>query len=223
MLLFFFMLISLLMMSDALQNSERFSEYYSVLLGFNAIGLLVLVALIAINLRNLVRQLRHRVAGARMTLRIVVVFAILSVTPVLVVYYFSLDFLNRGIDNWFDLRVENVLDDSLELSKLSFDQRMKEVLKQAQQIAEGFAGMSEAEVPFEIDEFRVRYRAEELTLMTRQGHIIASSVGDPGSLVPDRPDDAKLLRMLLRTFRVTVQVHGHDPGPIAFAGDMHRA
>ena len=119
--LFVFMLVSLLMMSDALQNSSRFGELYSGLLIFNTIGLLILAFLIALNLRRLIQQLRQKVAGAKLTIRMVLIFTVLSVTPVLILYYFSLDFLHRGIDSWFDLRVEQALDNSLDLSRLSIE------------------------------------------------------------------------------------------------------
>lgn len=193
--LFFLILASLLMMSDALQNSERFGQFYAVLLIFSAGGLVVLVILIAINLRHLNRQLRNKVAGSRMTVRIVTMFAILAVTPVLIVYYFSLDFLHRGIDNWFDLRLEQALEDSLELSQLALDQRMKKALKEAEQMANELAEITNAAVPFEIDDYRIRSGAEELTVMARQGSIIASSTADTASLVPDRPNKTILFQL----------------------------
>lgn len=194
-ILFVFMLSSLLMMSDALQNSERFGEYYSWLLIFNTIGLIVLVGLILASLRNLMHQLRHKVPGAKMTFRTVVMFAVLSVTPVLIVYYFSLDFLHRGIDSWFDVKVEKALDDSLELSRLSLEERMRDILKKTKLIADDFASITNIAVPFEIDDYRMRIGAKELTLMTRQGNFIASSTGDISSLVPNRPNDTILFQV----------------------------
>ena len=193
--LFFSILSSLLMMSDALQNSERFGQFYAVLLIFSAGGLLVLVTLIGISLRQLIQQLRNKVAGSRMTVRIVSMFAVLAVTPVLIVYYFSLDFLHRGIDNWFDLRVEQALEDSLELSQLSLDERMKKILKEAEQNANELAEITNVALPFDIDDYRIRSGAEELTIMTRQGSIIASSTTDTASLVPDRPNETILFQL----------------------------
>jgi len=193
--LFVFMLSSLLMMSDALQNSKHFGEYYSGLLIFNTLGLVVLVGLILANLRNLIRQLKNKVPGSKMTLRTVIMFAVLSVTPVLIVYYFSLDFLHRGIDSWFDVRVGNALDDSLELSRLSLEEREQDILKKTRQIAEDFAQISNVAVPFEIDDYRMRLGARELTLMTRQGRFIASSTGDISDLVPNRPNKAILFQV----------------------------
>ncbi|NKB38077.1 MAG: HAMP domain-containing protein [Gammaproteobacteria bacterium] len=193
--LFVFMLASLVMMSEALQNSERFDRLYSGLLLFISIGLVTLTILIGLNLRRLIRQLRKRIPGSRMTVRMVVMLSALSVTPVLIVYYFSLDFLHRGIDNWFDLEFEQALDDSLELSRLALDLRMKEILKQSEQIAGEFTEINNAAVPFEIDEYRVRSGAEEFTLLTRQGSIIASSTSDTLSFVPTQPNEAILFQV----------------------------
>ena len=194
-LLFVFMLISFLMMSDALQNSNRFGELYSGLLVFNTIGLVILAILIGLNLRRLVRQLRNKVPGSKMTFRLVATFSLLSVIPVLILYYFSLNFLHRGIDSWFDLRVEQALDDSLELSKQSIDLRMKELSRQTEQMAKEFANISDVEIPFEIDGYRSRSGAEELVLLTQQGVVIAYSLSDTSSLVPDRPDESILFQV----------------------------
>jgi len=193
--MFFFMLASLLMMSNGLQDSSHFGRLYLGLLIFNTLGLLTLIVLITLNLRRLIRQLRNRVPGARMTIRMVSMFTVLSVTPVLIVYYFSLDFLLRGIDNWFDLRVEQALNDSLELSRLSLDKRIRELLGTTKQIANELSDITDAAVPFEIDELRVRSGAKELTLLTLQGGIISSSADDPSRLVPDRPNEIILLRL----------------------------
>lgn len=189
------MLLSLIMMSNSLDDSDRFGNLFLYLLVFNTLGLLTLVSLIVLNFKRLRRDLKNKTAGAFMTVRMVIMFSILAITPVLVLYYFSLDFLLRGIDNWFDLRVEQALDDSLELSRLSLDGRMQELLKQTEHVAEEFSSMSDAATPFEIDELRVRIGADELTLLTRQGSILSSSSSDRSSLVPDLPDETVLLQL----------------------------
>ncbi len=194
-LLFLCMLGSLLALGSAMQNSTRFGDLYAPLLVFTGIGLLVLITLIGVNLRNLVVQLRSRAPGSRMTVRMVTLFSILALTPVLIVYYFSLDFLHRGIDNWFDVRVEQALDDSLELSQLSLELRMKEVLRQSQQAAQELSAFTNAAIPFEIDGFRLRSGAAELTILNRQGTFIASSSGDTGTLMPARLEERILFQV----------------------------
>ena len=193
--LFVFMLSSLLMMSKTLQNSELFDRFYLALLLFNTLGLISLSILIILNLKRLIRQLKNRVIGSRMTVRIVILFSLLSVTPVLVVYYFSLDFLHRGIDSWFDLRVEQALDDSLELSRLALDVRMRELLNTTEKIAEELAESNDSELTFYIDQIRERINANELTLLTKKGVIVVSSSNDTKSLLPNTPEEAILLRL----------------------------
>ena len=193
--LFICMLAALLLMSRSLQNSALFDRYYAGLLLFNAAGLVSLLILIGLNIKRLIRQFRARVAGSRMTLRMLLLFSLLAVTPVLIVYYFSLDFLHRGIDSWFDLRVEEALDDSLELSRLALDVRMRELLKTTEQTADELADIEPAGVVFEIDKTRARINADELTLMARNGAVIASSASDTGSLAPDSPGETVLLQL----------------------------
>ena len=194
--LFIFMLSSLLMMSKSLQNSELFDRFYLGLLLFNALGLISLSILIILNLKRLIRQLKNRVIGSRMTIRIVILFSLLSVTPVLIVYYFSLDFLHRGIDSWFDLRIEQALDDSLELSRLALDVRMRELLNTTEKIAEELSDTNDVELPSHIDQIRDRINADELTLLTRKGVVVVSSAEDTKSLVPNTPEETILLQLI---------------------------
>ena len=193
--LFFFMLASLVIMSQSLQNSELFNRYYSILLILNGLGLVSLIILIIFNIKRLIRQFKNKIIGSRMTVRMVMLFSILSVTPVLIVYYFSLDFLHRGIDSWFDLRVEQALDDSLELSRLALDVRMRELLNMTEKIAEELNESNDSELPFVIDQIRERVNANELTLLTREGVVIASSSIDTKSLIPVTPDKNILLQL----------------------------
>jgi len=105
--LFVLLLVSLYLLSDATDNSEHFGQMYSLLLIVNAASLVLLGALVVANIFTLIRQRRMNAAGARMTSRLVVMFVVLSIVPVSVVYYFSLQFLHRGIDSWFDVRIAN--------------------------------------------------------------------------------------------------------------------
>ena len=130
------LLASLVLMGRATQNSDRFGDLYSILLLTNTFGLLTFAILIGINLKKLMSDLRQKIPGARLNLRMLILFVVLAVTPVLVVYSFSLDFLRRGIDSWFDVRIEAALSSSLELGKEALDARMRELLTQTEQVAD---------------------------------------------------------------------------------------
>ena len=182
------------LMSNATQDSARFGELYSALLAINAVALIGLGALIARNLYHLLHQARERRPGARLTVRMVIVFVVLSVTPVTIVYYFSLQFLHRGIDSWFDVRIERALDDALDLSRTALGVRMRELLAQTARIASDLEPFTDEQAVGALDDARRLSGASELTLIGANGRIVGSSNTDPTSVVPSRPDDTILLQ-----------------------------
>ncbi|MGB5261193.1 MAG: ATP-binding protein [Gammaproteobacteria bacterium] len=191
--LFALLLVSLYLMSDATHNSERFGQIYSVLLGINALGLLFLGLLVAANIITLVRQQRNKAVGARMTSRLVIMFVILSVVPVLVVYSFSLQSIQRGIDSWFDVSIEEGLDDALDLSRAALDVRLNEVLEVAVRIADEVSKAAPTTVPLTLYDMRVRAGAAEVTLIGADGRIVASSSAELTRLMPSQPPGEILL------------------------------
>ncbi len=194
-LLFVLLLTSLSLMSAATQNSAIFSQLYSLLLGINVLAILLLLALIARHLFSLVRRYRNHEPGSRLTVRLVIMFVVLSVAPISVLYYFSLQFLNRGIDSWFDLRVEQALEDSLELGRTALDSRLRELLRQTRLQVEILAQEPDATAALKIHEMRQQSEALELTLLTFNGKIITSSTNDPASVVPTIPNSAILQQL----------------------------
>ncbi len=189
------LLVSLVMMSNATQGSARFGQLYSAMLAINALGLIALAGLIGWNLFSLLRRVGAGEPGARLTVRMVAVFVILSVTPVLVVYYFSLQFLHRSIDSWFDVRIERALDDALELSRTALGVRMRELLAHTEVVAGDLVDMPAEQIAVGLDDRRRLAGASEFTLIGANGHIIASSSIDPTAIVPNRPSDAILVQL----------------------------
>jgi nitrogen fixation/metabolism regulation signal transduction histidine kinase len=189
------LLASLLLMSDATEGSARFGELYSVLLVINVLALLTMAVLIGWNLVRLLRQVAQRRPGARLTVRMVAVFVVLAVTPVLVVYYFSLQFLHRGIDSWFDVRVERAMDDALELSRAALGERMSELLSQTKRLANELSVVEDERLPSQIEDARLLSGASEVTVLGQNGAIVASSNIDPTSIVPARPSETMLMQL----------------------------
>jgi nitrogen fixation/metabolism regulation signal transduction histidine kinase len=196
MLLFFvLLLVSLSYLSDATHNSERFGQMYSMLLIINGVGLALLGVLVVANIITLIRQRRMKAAGARMTSRLVMMFVVLAIVPVSVVYYFSLQFLQRGIDSWFDVRIEQGLDDALDLSRAALDVKLHDVLKLTILIADDLSSASAATLSLTLYDHRVRSGATELTLIGGDGRIVASSLSDMSNIIPNQPPSEMLLLM----------------------------
>ena len=107
-------LVALYLLASAAQNSAGFERWLPWILLINITGLITLFVLLATKLTRLVRDYRRHVPGSRLKGRTVLIFSTLAVAPILVVYYFALQFLNRGIDSWFESEVSQGLIDTRE-------------------------------------------------------------------------------------------------------------
>ena len=189
------LLVILVLMGHATTNSTQFGQVYFWLLLISAIGLGALAALIFYNLIGLIGLYRRRTPGARLTLRLAGIFAVLAITPVALVYGFSLHFLQRGIDSWFNVQVDRGLQDALELSRTALDLRMREVLRQTTRIAESVADSDGDQAGRRLDELLDIGEASELTLFGHGGRIIATATVDPAVILPAPPPDAVVLQV----------------------------
>ena len=169
------LLVSVYAISDATSNSADFGKYYNWLIFFNAIGLIALIGLIAYNVFKLVIQYRLKTIGSRLTARMIGVFVLLTIIPVTIVYYFSLNFIHRSIDSWFDVGIEVALEDSLQLGRSALDLRKREALKKTRLIASEIPNISGNVLFVYLDDMREQQNAIELTLVDHSQSIIASS------------------------------------------------
>lgn len=185
--------VSLGMMSAATQNSALFGDLYSLLLVVNILGVTLLLALISLSVAKLWRQYRARVMGSRLTLRLFGLFSLLSVVPVAVVYLFSVQAFNRGIDNWFDVRIEQALDGALALGRTALDTTKEDLVKKSREMALELDNAGNRGIPASLNAMREQYGVFELTLYAQDGKVISSSTQGTSrgkSLVPDRPAEA---------------------------------
>ncbi len=120
---------SLYLLTDALQNSTRYESMYVWLLGVNVGGVLFLLVVVLANVWRLWQSVRAHVPGSRLTMRLLRAYVLLGLAPAAIVFFFSMNFIQRGIDSWFDVRIEQALNDALELSRASLEVRMREALR----------------------------------------------------------------------------------------------
>ena len=87
------------------------------------INLLLLILLIFLVFRNLVKLLydrRRKVMGAKLRTRLVVAFLVLTIVPTGVLFFFSINFITTSLEFWFNVPVEQALENSLRVgSRLS--------------------------------------------------------------------------------------------------------
>ena len=156
---------ALLIMAQTVQQSAHFSDLHPFIVGVNVAGLLVLLILIGGRLAQLIRDWRKRVVGSRLEARMVWMSATLAMAPLLLVFYFSVVFLNRGIDSWFHVEIRQGLEDALTLSRAALDLRMREYLRaHARRSPSDLAAQRRSRCAL-LDELRAANEALELTLL----------------------------------------------------------
>jgi two-component system nitrogen regulation sensor histidine kinase NtrY len=88
------------------------------------INLLLLILLIFLVFRNLVKLLydrRRKVMGAKLRTRLVVAFIVLTIVPTVVLFFFSINFITTSIEFWFNVPVEQALENSLRVGSRVYD------------------------------------------------------------------------------------------------------
>jgi nitrogen fixation/metabolism regulation signal transduction histidine kinase len=182
------LLIALHLMSSAVQNSDSLSRAFVPLLATVLIGLFGLVAMVAVNVVRLGLSYRRQAAGSRLTARIILLFALIALLPLGVVYYYSLGFLLRGIDSWFDVEIDRAMEDALTLNQASLDLNQRVLLKYSALLLDGIEDRSATALTLTLDDLRRQAGALELTVYDPGGQVLGTAIDDPIQLVPDQPE-----------------------------------
>ena len=193
--LFLLLLASLFGLAGSHNNIERFGDFYIWLLGLNAVGLLFILTKVTALTWDLIRQLRKQVAGTRLTLKVLIMFIVISLLPVSIVYAFSQNFLRSAIDSWFDIPVETALEDSLELSRNAINVQMRTLQRITTNLSKSFYDIQPHAAVILLDELRQEWDLLELTLLTTGNEVIASSTADNINIRPSHASDGDILQV----------------------------
>jgi nitrogen fixation/metabolism regulation signal transduction histidine kinase len=189
------------LMSEASANTTAFAQNLDLLLGVSGGLALGLMALIGYQLLTLRRKLRERVFGSKLTLRLMVVFALMALIPGGLVYAISFQFLQRSIESWFDVRVDESLKGGINLALGAMQNSLKELGDKAETMAQSLA-TSQAIEAASLNRLREQHSIEEATLLTSRGRVIAQSGAEPFALLPDNLPGPNLLRQVRTQQRV---------------------
>jgi len=84
-----------------------------ILININLLLLILLIFLVFRNLVKLIYSRKRKVMGAKLRTRLVVAFVALSLVPTIVLFFFSINFITTSIEFWFNVPVEQALENSL--------------------------------------------------------------------------------------------------------------
>ncbi|MDZ4738013.1 MAG: PAS domain-containing sensor histidine kinase [Rhodospirillaceae bacterium] len=148
------------------------------------LNLVILLGLGAIVIRRLVAlwlERRRGLAGARLHSRLVLLFAVVAVTPAIIVAVFSAMFLNLGIEAWFSDRVRTAVKDSLIVARAYLAEHQQQIGSDVLSVLENLRNEGPL-LEFNRERFErvleahVRIRGlDEAAVLDGQGRVIVSA------------------------------------------------
>ena len=165
--------LSLFALMFASDSPDEFNRLQTPLLMINTLSFLVLFVLVIVSGKKLVRDYKKSKLGAKLRLRMTLAFGGLSVVPAVVVFFFATNFMNKGIDVWFDAEVEQGLSNALTLGRSALDEQIQQGLFTTTNIALELTGTDQLDQ--KLNELRDSSLALELLVLNSELQVIGVS------------------------------------------------
>jgi nitrogen fixation/metabolism regulation signal transduction histidine kinase len=199
-------LMLLVLLTQATNNRALYERNYALLFGLNGVVAALLFATIAWVGARLVGRLRRGKFGSRLLVKLAAIFALVGVAPGVLIYVVSVQFVSRSIETWFDVRVEGALQAGLVLGRSTLDTLSSDLANKTRVAAEQLESVPDASAGLVLERLRDQLDAQDVTLWTAQGQLIASAGSSRFDINPMRPG-TQLLRTV-RSQRSLAQIEG---------------
>jgi nitrogen fixation/metabolism regulation signal transduction histidine kinase len=184
----------LILLAKAISNSELISgDSFRILLGLNILFIFALIGLIAVQIFRLLQSVKKEITGSRLTLRLVLSFALMGVVPVLIVYLVSVNFLTKSIESWFDVKVESALEGGLTLGQKTIDILMSDIELKGKSIAYLIGNSEPEQRDSLLTDLRAKFGIQDAVIFDQDSIIIGVS-SEINDLIPPIPSIEDLER-----------------------------
>jgi nitrogen fixation/metabolism regulation signal transduction histidine kinase len=190
--------VTLFLLAASSANPASFAERYPLLLVLNGTVALLLTALVVYQLVTLKRKLKAGVFGAKLTLRLVLLFALMAVVPGALIYGMSVQFLARSIESWFEVRVDRALEGGINLGRGALDRMLSELAVKTDTMALALSTRPPEEHLGALNALREQAGVQEATLFGERGRVLAYAGTERRGLLPELPGAAALQQIRAR-------------------------
>src|SRR5262249_36996997 len=108
---------------------------------------------------------------------------------------FALRFLDATIDNWFNVKLEQALDNALEIGRIVVDERLRVAEQSSTEVSARLDGAKSDELQGVLDSEIDAVGATQLTVFGDDGRVLAPASSDPRYLNPPLPDATVQMRV----------------------------
>jgi PAS domain S-box-containing protein len=197
--------VTLFLLATAAANTTLFAEQYPLLLSLNGAIALALTGLVGYQLYILRRKLRSRVFGSKLTLRLVVLFALVGILPGTLIYGVSVQFLAKSIESWFEVRIDKALEGGLNLGRNALDNMLKDLNVKADAMALSLSVRPAAEHAAMLNGLREQAGVEQVALYTQRGKLVGFAGNERAGINPEAPPPAALRKLRLQQTSASIE------------------
>ena len=174
------------------------------------ITVLVLVAVIGWQALDLWRQRRRAAPGSRLATRWALALVLVAVPPIVLVYGFALRFLNDTVDSWFNVQIEQSLDDALALGRDYLGAEQARAERASASLAATLELLPRGDWQATLEDAIDRGEARQLVVFAGNGQVLALAADDARLLRPTPPDPAVALSVRDGLVQSSAETLGDD-------------
>lgn len=167
------MLWMLILLSSA--HSNVFANYYTTVLLLTGALAIFMLSLVGVQLFSLLKDYKKRVFGARLKLRLMLIFGAIAVLPGVLVYGASMQFINRSMENWFDARIERALDSGVQLGRNALDSLLDEQSEKTRVMTEDLSTLTPQAQRLKLLRMIETHSVASAGIFSANGQLIASA------------------------------------------------
>ena len=153
-------------------------------LAINIVLIIAMIAVVTWQGAGLWRAWRTKVAGARLHIRIVLLFSVIAALPTMLLAVAATTTFSRSIDGWFSERTREIIDNSLDIAKIYVEENGQLLRTDLVNMARDINAMSQdikADTPEFIQQVIAQAALRELPVayvINGQGTLVATALED---------------------------------------------
>ena len=183
--LIFLSTISLLALMFSADNPNELNKIQFPLIAVNIISFIIFLFFVSLSAKKLIVDYKQNKLGAKLRLRMALAFGGLAIVPAIVLFFFAISFMNKGISVWSDADVEQGLNNALMLGRSALDEKIQQGLFETSNIALELTGIED--IDQQLQQLVKTSNAEQLVVLDSDLLVLSSSSNQINRLNPRMP------------------------------------
>lgn len=182
----------LYLLAEASSSRALFERNYTWLFAANVVVASAISLAVVWVVWRLTLRIRNGRFGSRLLLKLAVTFALVGFAPGILIYGVSYQFVARSIESWFDAKVQSALEAGLSLGRVSLDAIANDLARKSRTAGEQLAQSGGGGNELQLEKIAELLGADEVTLWSASGHLLASAGAVQLRLTPEAPTSSQI-------------------------------